>query len=266
MSYLRTLYSNTFKGICERHDNKGCATWVDDFKDVFHLCFAVTGVVAGGVANLPDNNAFLNLNPAGAPATPDVKRSVKQSDMVTQTANAIKQHGWSFDSIEDLPISSNQNKARDGSESPSLIAHHIIKNLKSENSTRARDHELYHFADGTSHTFMPGAESANDGASGVTKRHDGPGVKVVFYRTGVAVTKDEYSGPSTAIASGWDEHAEAGESNLYGFTEKLMSNGGKKAVLYFRTIIETKGFGDNYERLDDCGKMGGYIGQYLGPA
>lgn len=38
----------------------------------------------------------------------------------------------------------------------------------------------------------------------------------------------------------------------------------KRTVLCWRTILEADGYGENYEPIDDCGKIGGYIGQYLG--
>lgn len=258
-----TTTSKTVKSICERHDNKQCSLWVDDIKETFDLIFALTAIVAGGVANLPEGNPVLDTNPLDAPGSPDVKRSLSRGDMLTSTADAFKQHGWTFDSIEGIPITTGGNQARD--DNPALVSHHRIKNLRSENGTRPRDYELHHFADGTSHTHVPLFASDN-ATSAVTKRHNGAGVKVVFSRTGVAVSKDEYSGASAAIASAWDEHAEAGSSDFYGFTERLMANGGEKAVIYWRTILETNGYGENYERLDACGKMGGYVGQYLGPA
>lgn len=44
-------------------------------------------------------------------------------------------------------------------------------------------------------------------------------------------------------------------------------NAGRKpsCTIVLRTIFEIDGFGNNYERLDGCGKMGGYVGLYLGP-
>jgi hypothetical protein len=236
--------------------------WVDDVKDTFDLIFVLTTIVSGGVANIPDGTPSLDTNPAGAPGSADVKRSLPRDDMLMSTANAVKQHGWTFDSIESIPISTSENQARD--DTPALISRHLMKNMRSKNGTRSRDYEFHHFADGTSHTHVPLLKSDN-ATSTVTKRHDGAGVKIVFSRTGIAVSKDEYSGAPAAIASAWDEHAEAGNSDFYGFAERMMANGGKKAVLYWRTIVEASGFGNNYERLDGCGKMGGYIGQYMGP-
>ncbi|CAG7936907.1 unnamed protein product [Penicillium nalgiovense] len=257
-----TATSKTIKGICERHENKQCSLWVDDVKDTFDLIFILTSAVAGGAANLPDGTPVLNTNPADAPGSADVKRSLPRDDMLTNTMNAVKQHGWTFDSIESIPISTSENQARD--DTPALISHHLMKNMRSANGTKSSDYEFHHFADGTSHTHVPLFKSDN-ATSTMTKRHDGAGVKVVFSRTDIAVSKDEYSGAPAAIASAWDEHAEAGNSDFYGFAEKRMANGGKKAVLYWRTIVEASGYGNNYERLDGCGKMGEYIGLYLGP-
>ncbi|KAJ5090740.1 hypothetical protein N7532_009424 [Penicillium argentinense] len=245
------------KSICQRHDNKECALWVDDIKDVFDLIFALTAAVSGGVANLPEGTPSLNLNPVDAPGAADVKRSFAGSHMLTSTGDALRQHGWTLDSIEDIPISKGSNQARD--DIPALIAHHRLKNMRNVNGTKAHDYELHHFADGSSHTFVP----FTSGNATLTKRHDGAGVKVVFARTGVAVSKDEYAGAPAAIASAWDEHAEAGSSDWYGMAERSMANGAQKAVIYWRTILEADGYGENYERLDGCGKMGGYVGQYL---
>ncbi|KAJ5472945.1 hypothetical protein N7530_006946 [Penicillium desertorum] len=235
-----TAVSQTVKSICERHGNKQCSLWVDDVKDTFDLIFVLTTIVSGGVANIPDGTPSLDTNPAGAPGSADVKRSLPRDDMLMSTANAVKQHGWTFDSIESIPISTSENQARD--DTPALISRHLMKNMRSKNGTRSRDYEFHHFADGTSHTHVPLLKSDN-ATSTVTKRHDGAGVKIVFSRTGIAVSKDEYSGAPAAIASAWDEHAEAGNSDFYGFAERMMANGGKKAVLYWRTIVEASGFG-----------------------
>ncbi|KAJ6177372.1 hypothetical protein N7485_004286 [Penicillium canescens] len=230
--------------------------------DTFDLIFILTAAVSGGVASLPDGTPVLNTNPADAPGSADVKRSLPQDDMLTSTVNAVKQYGWTFDSIESIPNSTSGNQTR--GDTPALISRHLMKNMRSENGTRSRDYEFHHFGDGTSHTHVPLLKSDN-ATSTVTKRHDGAGVKVVFSRTGIAGSKDEYSGAPAAIASAWDEHAEAGNSDFYGFAERMIANGEKKAVLYWHTIVEASGYGNNYERLDGCGKMGGYIGLYMGP-
>ncbi|KAJ5869367.1 hypothetical protein N7455_004308 [Penicillium solitum] len=176
-------------------------------KDTFDLIFVLTTIVSGGVANLPDGTPSLDINPAGTPGSADVKRSLPRDDMLTSTVNA----------------------ARDNT--LALVSRHLMKNMRSKNGTRSRDYEFHHFADRTSYTHASLLKN-NNTTSTITKRHDGAGIKVVFSRTGIAVSKDEYLGASAAIASAWDKHTEAGNSDFYRFTERMMANGGKKAVLY----------------------------------
>lgn len=198
-------------------------------KDTFDFIFVLTTIVSGGVANLPDGTPSLDINPAGTPGSADVKRSLPRDDMLTSTVNAVRQHGWTFDSIESIPISISGYQARDNT--LALVSRHLMKNMRSKNGTRSRDYEFHHFADRTSYTHASLLKN-NNTTSTITKRHDGAGIKVVFSRTGIAVSKDEYLGASAAIASAWDKHTEAGNSDFYRFTERMMANGGKKAVLY----------------------------------
>ncbi|KAJ5680089.1 hypothetical protein N7536_011228 [Penicillium majusculum] len=82
----------------------------------------------------------------------------------------------------------------------------------------------------------------------MAKRHNGAGVKISFKHEKLALvaSSDSRAAP-TALASRWQEYAEGGHSDVFGFVEQ--SN---KALFYYRATVEGNGFGDNYEAVDAC--------------
>jgi hypothetical protein len=187
------------------------------------------------------------------------RRSLPSDDAPPSVEDMLNLSGYSYDSVEIITIPSDGIMARDNE--PALLSRHILKNVKHSQNTKAHDYTIHHFADGTAHFHIPFDNSGN-ATSSKAKRHNGAGVKISFKHEKLSlVSSSDSRGASTALASRWQQYAEAGHADVFGFVEQ--SN---KALFYYRTIVEANGFGDNYEPVDACGDMSHLVSTYLGPA
>lgn len=228
------------RGVCERQDSKQCAAWVTEIREAFNLILELTGKVSAGAGLVDAGSAVLRNGRRSIPL-------VSEYDMeALRTNRSIKSH----EKIANPLIGINAN---DGT--PALAHHYRLNGVRGRESNRTRDYDIYHFEDGTAHLRVPFVGSG----SSVTRRHDGAGVKIAFQHASVALAPSEYDGAASAIASRWQEYAEQGHANVFGFMEK-----NNQEVFYYRSIVEGQGFGDNYEDVMACGDMSSYVGQFLG--
>ncbi|CAG8172770.1 unnamed protein product [Penicillium salamii] len=241
-----TKTSNFIKGVCTRHESKGCAVWVDDVTEGFQLIFDVGYVYKYGSVAVDASNAYMS------------SRSLPSDDASSSVEDMLKLSGYSYDSVEIITFPSDGITTRDNE--PALISRHILKNVKHRESKKSHDYTIHQFADGNTHFHIPFENSGNT-TSSKAKRHNGSGVKISFKHEKLSlVASSDSRSASAAIASRWQEHAEAGHSDVFGFVEQQ-----NKALFYYRTTVEGDGFGDNYESVDACGDMSHLVSTYLGP-
>lgn len=177
------------------------------------------------------------------------RRSVPDTD-VFSLEDLLKQHGYSYDSLEDdLPSGGVKTQPNE----LALISRHVVRNARRGEGKTGHDFAIHQFEDGTGQLHAPFGGFGNE--TSMHKRHNGAGVKIAFKHINVIPAKAKSEGASAAIASKWQELAEAGHGEMFGYVAK--SN---KAYFYYRTIVEGDGFGNNYESVNACGDMTQYHG------
>lgn len=114
-----------------------------------------------------------------------------------------------------------------------------------------------HYANGETVLHLLLSDS-NGSSSALEKRFDNPGFKISYTtRTRTKLTQVHQKSMALAGAATWGVYADnAGHKmdDFIGFAET-----GHAANFYYRIIPETKGFGTNYESVDICGGMAGYL-------
>lgn len=242
-----TKASDYAKSVCERHEHKQCAIWVQDVRDGFQLIFDVGYVFKAGSVAVDATNAYMSG-----------RRSLPSNDAPPSIEDMLNLSGYSYASVEMITVPTDGIKTRDNE--PALLSRHILKNVRHSQSNKTHDYTIHHFADGTTNFHIPFYNSGN-ATSSMAKRHNGAGVKISFKHEKLAlVASSDSRAASTALASRWQEYAEGGHSDVFGFAEQ--SN---KALFYYRATVEGNGFGDNYEAVDACGDMSHLVSTYLGP-
>lgn len=103
------------------------------------------------------------------------------------------------------------------------------------------------------------APSGNGTDAGLEKGYDGPGIKIAWTIRGSDSFESMDEGKvyqfSQAISRDWrDRVTRDGVSQYFGLVKTEHT-----ADAYFRIIGETSGFGDNYESVNECGQMAGFL-------
>lgn len=163
-------------------------------------------------------------------------------------------HNYTIDSHEMVKNPRIGARSEDGT--PALAHHYRLNGLREMNSNVSRNYDIYHFEDGNAHLRIPGPSSG----SGLNKRHDGPGVKIAFSHEATGYSASDFEGAAANFAYRWEHYAIQGHGQIFGWAG--LSH---KAFMYFRSITEGDGFGDNYESVTACGDMKQYVGTYIGP-
>lgn len=235
-----TPVENYVRGVCDRQDSKQCASWVTEVREAFNLILELSGKVSGGAAIVDAGSARLRTGRRSTPMVPEY-------DMEALKANR------SMISHEKVANPRVGVPSEDGT--PALAHHYRLHGVKGSEDNKTRNYEIHHFEDGVAHLRIPSGGSG----SSINKRHDGAGVKIAFQHASVTLSPSEYSGAASAIAARWQEYAEQGHGNVFGFAEN-----DNKEVFFYRSIVEGDGFGDNYEDVMACGDMAPIVGTFLG--
>ncbi|KAJ5383005.1 hypothetical protein N7517_000916 [Penicillium concentricum] len=231
------------QGLCERQEVAGCASFITEFRAAFDLALKLTSKVSAGAGIADATASYLNTN---------ARRSLPPSEYDIE---ALKMLNYSIASHE--KVANPRIGARSDDSRPALAHHYRLKGVREHDSDVSRDYEIHHFEDGVAHLHIPLAGSGS--TSSVNKRHDGPGVKLAFQHEATGVDPSLLSGCATAVASKWSQYTSQGHANMFGFVEYK-----NKELMYYRSIMEGKGFGENYEDVMACGDMGHLVGTYLG--
>lgn len=196
-----------------------------------------------------------------AAATAVIYSLVQNSNSGTKTAgkrdesslvSLLNEH-YDFESIDAMPLT---KRAHHGNTTRFMDERFSIKGLK--HFHHSADVILTTYTDGTGHIFT---QPTPLNATALTKRHDGPGFKI-NYRTikfagglGGAPTFPSLNAQlAGGIAQDW-----AARANNDGIDEYFATTGitnPKLETIGLRIISENNGFGEEYESVDVCGKLG----------
>ena len=238
--------ANLAKRICNDEGSPNCARYIGYIQDGLNLIFIYQGYSHGAVAE--GNNGQQGSQESG---------SVKRSSS-TDWTTILQESGYSFDSVEHVDISTLSLVKRDDAD-PVLTHRSIIRNITCTNSSSPYDVAFNHYSNGDINMEHPGDASTlpSSGApSDIHKRYDGEGFKISWTsRLPTRLTRAHQNSMSYAIAKDWAARAVATDEGDYMGLVKTDHT----ANFYFRIIPELKGFGLNYESVNVCGGMAGFL-------
>ncbi|KGO77862.1 hypothetical protein PITC_060430 [Penicillium italicum] len=229
------------RGVCERHNLNTCATYVTEFRAAFDLALRLTSKVSAGAGIVDAGSSYVNTNARSLP--------FEEFDI-----EALKIFNYTIASFE--KVANPRIGARSDDGMPALVHQYRLQGVREKGSNVTRDYEIHHFEDGVAHLHIPLAETGS--GSSLNKRHNGPGVKLAFQHAATRVDPNMLSGCAVAAASRWSEITSQGHANMFGLVEH-----NKKELMFYRSILEGKGFGNNYEDVMACGNMRNYLGRSM---
>lgn len=165
---------------------------------------------------------------------------------------AMNADGEIFDAIEDLThtLAARDNATSGAKEMAS------IRNWVYEGTPVSFD--IHDFGDGNGHIILP-LENIGVNATNLAKRGDGhaPGFKLSYTtRLESQLTRSHRADMANALANDWASRAN-GNSRLSNYIGLWKTD--HNANFYFRIIPESVDFGMNYESVDVCGGMAGFL-------
>lgn len=128
----------------------------------------------------------------------------------------LKVDGYSFDSLESAALPGGGIKPRDNE--PALTSRYIIRIWRQGENKAGRNFAIHRYEDGSGQLHLQAGDSGN-ATSSMRKRHNGAGVKVSFKHENVAFqpSSADRSSTTTALAQKWQELAESGVGEMFGF-------------------------------------------------
>lgn len=204
--------------------------------------------------------AAANSNGAVPEGLPQ-KRDVDDAAVVNWWEQSLVESGISFDSIEVEPFNASDATLarRDGD--PRLLAR--VRFIGLLDAETGHKHEIVanHFEGNNTVLHLPGSsqESVIAGAGGsasLAKRYDGAGFKVSYTtRIQSKLTYSHQQEMAGFLANSWSIHSRTeAMDDFIGFAKT-----DHNANFYYRVIPELRGFGLNYETVDVCGGMAGFL-------
>lgn len=230
--------------VCEDQGAPRCAQYISYIQDGFNILFLVVARWQGGIGVSPTNQ-----EEAGSP----VRRAAAAIDgsFLDDLAQGLQEHGFGYSHLENVHIPDLKLETRDGE--PALTARVIIKNLT--HADEGHDTALNFYDNGGAMLHLPGPGQSL-GNSTLAKRFDGEGFKISFTtRQKSLLTTDHQHEMSEALARDWYSVAAFYQADEYIGLVKTEHT----ANFYFRIIPELQGFGLNYESVDVCGGMAGFL-------
>ncbi|KAL7934432.1 hypothetical protein V8C35DRAFT_327311 [Trichoderma chlorosporum] len=163
--------------------------------------------------------------------------------------------GLTYDAISHLVFDKEEDmlQRRDGD--PALVSRVLVSGVTGNHSPNTKqDVAINHFVGGNALLHLPVGESSNDELGKRTPL--GSGFKISY--TTRAKSKLSYS--QQQKMSGFIAAARAAASKTYDMTDFIgFVETRHLANVYYRVIPEIRGFGLNYESVNVCGQMGGFL-------
>jgi hypothetical protein len=224
--------------ICAEEGSPDCARYLGYIQDGLNLIFVYQAYGHGAESG-------------------SVKRST--SSGLSDLGASLKDSGWSFDSVEHVDVATLNLNRRDSD--PVLTNRSIFRNLTGEHGT-ASDVAFNHFDNGDINMDYAGdlgklTSSGKDGEAGdLQKRYNGAGFKISWTsHKRSLLTRAHQNEMSYFIAKDWGSRAaKTDEGDYIGLVKTDQT-----ANFYFRIIPESQGFGLNYESVNVCGQLAGFL-------
>ncbi|KXH32101.1 hypothetical protein CSAL01_04193 [Colletotrichum salicis] len=205
-------------------------------------CDTLASAIAAGVASI-----FLILQRSGAISA----RDGSTESLVDFLTRELAADGSTFASITDATphlLARYDSNAR----TPQSVA--SVQGLNFLNTTLNLD--VYDFGDGEGHIYLPFDEEQEPITKRMEKRASAPGFKISYTtRLQSKLTRAHQIEISQRLATYWNTRASCCSlHDLMGFVKTDHT-----ANFYYRIIPETVNFGLNYESVDVCGGMAGFL-------
>jgi hypothetical protein len=234
--------------ICEDKGAPKCARYIGYIQDGLNLIFVYQAFAHGAVGESSSGQQ-------GSQESGSVKRFIAEP---SGFGVSLKNSGYSFDSVEHVDVTTLKVNKREAD--PVLTHRSIFRNLTGEHGSPS-DVALNYFDNGDvvmDHAGERGSltSGGQDEASGLQKRYPSAGFKITWTsRINTRLTRQHQNQMSYAIASDWaGRAAQTDEGDYIGLVKTDHT-----ANFYFRIIPETNGFGLNYESVNVCGGLAGYL-------
>jgi hypothetical protein len=236
--------------ICAEEGSPDCARYLGYIQDGLNLIFVYQAYGHGAVGEGSSGEQ-------GSQERGSVKRST--SSGLSDLGASLKDSGWSFDSVEHVDVATLNLNRRDSD--PVLTNRSIFRDLAGEHGT-ASDVAFNHFDNGDINMDYAGdlgklPSSGKDGEAGdLQKRYNGAGFKISWTsRKRSLLTRAHQNEMSYYIAKDWGSRAaHTDEGDYIGLVKTDHT-----ANFYFRIIPESQGFGLNYESVNVCGQLAGFL-------
>jgi len=227
----------------------GYSSWFVCTKNGWSDCNHYANLIGGGITVI--FYAYSDISSANAPVTAGSKRAtISMTEHLTTIFNTTDS---GFDSITDTTADSLQGLTpRDGA----LVEHVSVRGLKMPLSNLTMDFNVLDFGGGNGHIEFPGDLLPKNGTA-LETRAAGPGFKISYTtRLRNKMSQSHISTMGSTMGFVWGDTVNHNRqiANMMGFVET-----GHEANFYWRIIPESGDFLQNYESVDICGGMGGFL-------
>ncbi|KAH9216192.1 hypothetical protein DL95DRAFT_407857 [Leptodontidium sp. 2 PMI_412] len=225
------------------------------------VCQLLSSHGIGPIGGALDCAAYAGLVAAG---TAIIYTAVQNSGSGTKTAGkrsesslaALLSEQFDFDSIDAMSIAKRSRDHNVSDDSARYMDERFsIIGLKHHGSTS--DAIVTTYTDGTGHIWTTPTPAD---ATTLTKRHDGPGFKINYCTikfAGGLGSAPSFPSLNAALAGGiaqdWASRANNDKIDEYIVTTGITKP--KLETIGIRIIAENNGFGEEYESVDNCGKL-----------
>lgn len=239
------------KQVCQDEGAPKCARYVGYVQSGLDIIFLAIGYAHGSVGTSSTNEQS-SFDPGA------VRRDIATEKSFADGLNdALRNDGWKYDLLENVDVSSLNAGKRDSD--PKLIHRSVARNMTFDDQGNTSDVGFNYFDNGDINLDFAGdfgTLPTGSGQSNVQKRFNGAGFKIsTTTRVRSRLTRAHEKSMAHSIAVDW-----ASDANSYAMSDYIgLVKTGHTANFYFRIIPETKGFGLNYESVNICGQLGGYL-------
>ncbi|KAK4206682.1 hypothetical protein QBC37DRAFT_434569 [Rhypophila decipiens] len=229
---------------------------VSHHRDAQYPCTEYTGFVASALLGVFTFTQKGDTPSSGAHTSGRRDAPVAAVDLFIDSFAA---NGFDYGEVETFNV-----KRRDNDDDPNALTEHfVLRDVVHPNTTiTPADYHFKAFANGTGYVH---AIHQSNSATGLQKRHDGPGFKYNFQtfvwtvQTPQPDLRKEFIQAAQAIAQHW-----AYSADYYGIGEYFPAMGIDYILVQLlgnglRIIPELNGFGEGYEDVNACGDMSGPV-------
>lgn len=239
------------KQVCENEGAPKCARYVGYVQTALDIIFVAIGMAHGAVGTSSTDEQS-NIVPGA------VRRDTPTDMSIADGLKyALQNDGWQFDLLEEVDVASSNLAKRDSD--PKMIHRSIARNMTYDDQGSTSDVGFNYFDNGDINLDFAGdfgTLPTGSDQSDFQKRFNGAGFKIsVTTRVRSRLTRAHQKSMAHSIAVDWES-----EANSYPMSDYIgLVKTDHTANFYFRIIPELRGFGLNYESVNICGQLGGFL-------